>query len=164
MADMGIHALDTARFLLGDPQPVSVYARTGTYYRDIDVDDTGVIIVNWDNGAVSYIESGWWQPHSDGPEAATQLYGTQGFGQVFPTRLELPNVQEKKLDVVDPGFTFPRPEHCPQSMYDSQMAYFIECIRLGERPIPGGAEGLVNMKVVDAAYESAKIGHVVEIQ
>ena len=45
MADMGIHALDTARFLLGDPQPVSVYAKIGTYYKDFDVDDTGVIIV-----------------------------------------------------------------------------------------------------------------------
>ena len=58
LADMGIHALDTARFLLGDPQPITVYAKIGTYYRDFDVDDTGVIIVEWDNGAISYIESG----------------------------------------------------------------------------------------------------------
>jgi len=164
MADMGVHALDTVRFLLGDPQPVSVYAKIGTYYKDFDVDDTGVIIVNWDNGAVSYIESGWWQPHSDGPEAATQLYGTQGFGQLFPTRLELPNVKEEKLDVIDAGFDFPRTEHCPQSMYDAQMAYFIECVQTGKTPVPGGAEGLVNMKVVDAAYESAQTGKVVEIK
>jgi len=164
MADMGIHALDTARFLLGDPQPVSVYAKIGTYYKDFDVDDTGIIIVNWDNGATSYIESGWWQPHSDGPEAATQLYGTQGFGQLFPTKLELPNVAEEKVEIIDPGFAFPRAEHCPQSMYDAQMAYFIECIKSGKTPIPGGAEGLVNMKVVDAAYESARTGKVVEMK
>jgi predicted dehydrogenase len=164
MADMGIHALDTARFLLGDPQPVSVYARIGTYYRDFDVDDTGVIIVNWDNSAVSYIESGWWQPHCDGPEAATQLYGTQGFGQLFPTRLELPNAKEGGWDVIDAGFSFPRPEHCPQSLYDRQMAYFTACIRSGQTPLPGGAEGLVNMKVVDAAYESARTGKVAEIK
>ncbi len=163
MADMGIHALDTARFLLGDPQPVSVYAKIGTYYKDFDVDDTGVILVNWDNGATSYIESGWWQPHSDGPEAATQLYGTQGFGQLFPTKLELPNIQEGKLDIIDSGLPFPRPEHCPQSMYDAQMAYFIECIHSGQKPVPGGMEGWINMKVVDAAYESAATGNVVEI-
>jgi predicted dehydrogenase len=53
MADIGIHALDTARFLLGDPQPLSVYARISTCYKDFDVDDTGVILVNWDNGATS---------------------------------------------------------------------------------------------------------------
>ena len=160
MADMGIHALDTARFLLDDPQPVSVYAKIGTYYKGFDVDDTGVVIVNWDNGATSYIESGWWQPHADGPEAATQLYGTQGFGQLFPTKLELPNSQEEKLDIIDSGLSFPRLEHCPQSMYDAQMAYFIECIRTGKRPVPGGAEGLVNMKVVDAAYRSSLSGKV----
>src|SRR6185369_17573952 len=57
LADMGIHALDTARFLLGDPQPISVYAKLGTYYKDYDVDDTGVVIVEWDNGATSFFES-----------------------------------------------------------------------------------------------------------
>lgn len=164
LVDMGIHGLDTARFLLSDPQPASVYAKIGTYYQDFDVDDTGVIIVNWDNGCVSYIESGWWQPHTDGPEAATQLYGSQGFGQLFPTKLVLPNLKEEKLDVLDPGFYYPRREHCPQSMYDAQMAYFIECVRSGITPVPGGAEGLVNMKIVDAAYESARTGQVVELK
>jgi predicted dehydrogenase len=163
MADMGIHALDTTRFLIGDPQPFSVYAKIGTYYKDFDVDDTGVIIVNWDNGVTSYIESGWWQPHSDGPEAATQLYGAQGFGQLFPTTLELPNAKEEKLEIVDSGFAFPREDHMPQGLYDTQMSYFIGCIEKMQTPIPGGAEGLVNMKVVDAAYESAKSGRVVEI-
>lgn len=163
LADMGIHALDTARFLLGDPQPVSVYARIGTYYKDIDVDDTGTILVNWDNGATSYIESGWWQPHSDGPEAATQLYGLAGFGQLFPTRLEFPDPVAQKLEVSDPGFAFPRPEHCPQSMYDDQLQYFIQCVRSGQAPLPGGQEGLTNMRVLDAAYLSARTGQVVEI-
>ena len=155
LADMGIHALDTARFLLGDPQPVSVYARIGTHYKDFDVDDTGVILVNWDNGAVSYIESGWWQPYADGPEACTQLYGTKGFGQVFPTFIQGKNGNRK-----DSGTPYPRKEHCPQSMYDAQMAHFLKCIRIQTTPVPGGAEGLVNMKIVDAAYKSARSGKV----
>ena len=162
--DMGIHALDTARFLLGDPKPVSVYAKIGTYYKDFDVDDTGVIIVEWDNGATSYIESGWWQPHADGPEAATQLYGTRGFGQLFPTQLEVPNIKVQKVDVIKSGFKFPRKEHCPQSLYDAQMAYFIDCVRRKKTPVPGGLEGWMNMKVVDAAYKSSKTGNVVEIK
>jgi predicted dehydrogenase len=163
MADMGIHALDTARFLLGDPQPVSVYAKIGTYYKKFDVDDTGVIIVEWDNGATSYIESGWWQPHADGPEATTQLYGTQGFGQLFPTQLELPNIKAQKVDVIKSGFKFPRKEHCPQSMYDAQMAYFLECIRKKKTPVPGALEGWTNMKVVDAAYKSSKTGKAIKL-
>jgi predicted dehydrogenase len=164
LVDMGIHALDTARFLLGDPKPVAVYAKIGTHYKDFDVDDTGSIMVEWDNGATSYIESGWWQTHADGPEAATQLYGTQGFGQLFPTKLELPNISEQKVDVIDSGFEFPRQEHCPQSLYDTQIKYFIECIEKNRVPVPGGLEGLTNMKVVDAAYESSRTGKVVEVE
>jgi predicted dehydrogenase len=157
LVDMGIHAIDTARFLLGDPTPVSVYARIGTFYKDFDVDDTGVLLVEWENNVISYIESGWWQPHMDGPEASTQLYGTIGFGEVFPTRIKIAN------EVIDPGFTFPREDHCPQEMYDSQLRYFCQCIREGISPNPGGSEGLVNMRILDAAYESARIGKEVEI-
>lgn len=163
LADMGIHALDTARFLLGDPKPVSVYAKLGTYYQDFDVDDTGVLLIEWENGVTSYIESGWWQPHADGPEAATQLYGTDGFGQLFPTRLEIQNMEKEGIDVIDSEYAFPRDEHCPQSMYDAQMTYFIECIREKKTPVPGAAEGLTNMKVIDAAYQSSRTGKVVEI-
>ena len=164
MADMGIHALDTVRFLLGDPKPVSVYAKIGTYYKDFDVDDTGVILVEWDNGTVTYVESGWWQPHADGPEAATQLYGVKGFGQLFPTRLEIENQKEQRIDMIESGFEFPRKEHCPQSMYDAQMAYFIECIRKNKTPVPGGLEGWINMKVVDAAYKSGQSGKVMDLE
>ena len=164
LPDMGIHAIDTARFLTGDPQPVSVYARLGTYYKDFDVDDTGVILIAWDNGVTSYVESGWWQPHADGPEASTQLYGLAGFGQVFPTRLELPNVKERKIEVItDPSFTFPRTEHSPQEIYNAQMASFAASIRSGQTPVPGSREGLVNIKIIDAAYQSAQTGKVVEL-
>jgi predicted dehydrogenase len=157
MADMGVHALDTARLLLGDPQPQSVYAHIGTYYTKQDVDDTGILIVNWDTGAVSYIESGWWQPHSDGPNAATQLYGDKAFGQLFPTFIQDNEIRE------DPGFTYPRIQHMPQSLYNDQMAYFINCIRNHINPSPGGVEGWTNMKVIDAAYQSAKTGSVVMV-
>jgi len=158
MADMGIHALDTARFLLGDPQPESVYARIGTYYTNYDVDDTGILIVNWKGGTVSYIESGWWQPHSDGPEAATQLYGTSGFGQIYPTYL----LDQSGKD--NPGFPYPREDHCPQSLYNDQMAYFIQCIREQHTPNPGGLEGWINMKIIDAAYKSSKTGKVIKVE
>lgn len=163
MADMGVHALDTTRFLLGDPRPVSVYAKIGTHYGDYDVDDTGVIIVEWDNGTTSYIETGWWQPHSDSPEAGAQLYGLHGFGSVFPTRLELPNQAEHKIEIVDGGFGTSE-SHQPQSLYDAQLEYFVECVKKNQTPVPGGLEGWTNMKVVDAAYESSRTGKVVEVK
>jgi hypothetical protein len=93
----------------------------------------------------------------DGPEAATQLYGTLGFGQLFPTRLELPDPETQKVAVVNSGFKYPRKEHCPQSMYDAQMAYFFQCIQEDRTPVPGAAEGLTNEVVVLPA--SARAGN-----
>jgi len=122
-----------------------------------------VIIIEWDNGATSYIETGWWQPHSDSPEAGAQLYGLKGFGSVFPTRLELPNEGEQKIDVIESGFGT-HESHQPQSLYDTQLHYFVQCIEKNQTPVPGGREGWTNMKVVDAAYESSKTGRVVEIK
>lgn len=163
LVDMGIHAIDTASFLLGDPDPVSVYARIGTYYHENEVDDTGIIIVNWENGATSYVESGWWQPHADGPCAATQVYGTLGFGQLFPTKLKFKATGDDQEPTVLAGPTIDRPMNPPQSVYDAQLSYFIECIRESRAPQPGGEIGLQTMRILDAAYESAQADRVVEL-
>jgi predicted dehydrogenase len=156
LVDMGIHAIDTARYIIGDPEPVSVYAHIDTLFGEYDVDDTGTIIIKWNNGVVSYIECGWWQPHMDGPEASTQIYGKKGFGSIFPTKVELPDYQKESLEVIDDGFEFPRKDQCPQIMYDQQMSHFINCIKNHETPLSDAIKGITNMKILAAAYESAE--------
>lgn len=160
LADMGVHAIDTVRYLIGDPKPVKVYAKIGTYYGGYDVDDSGIVLISWDNGTESLIESGWWQPHMDGPEAATGLYGTKGYGNVFPTYLKLkmgdvPGKFDAKLPV--------RTEHCEQGMYTRQMEHFIASIKARTQPVPGLTEGLIILSIVDAAYQSSATGEVVNI-
>ena len=160
LADMGVHAIDTVRYLIGDPNPTKVYAKIGTYYGDYDVDDSGIVIISWDNGTESIIESGWWQPHMDGPEAGTGLFGTEGYASVFPTFLKL------KMGDVPGKFDAKLPErkeHCEQGMYTRQMEHFVECVRERKQPVPGLAEGQVILDIVDAAYQSAKTGEVVNL-
>jgi predicted dehydrogenase len=48
-------------------------------------------------------------------------------------------------------------------MYDAQMAHFVKCIKTGQTPVPSGAERLVNMKIVAAAYKSAQSGKVEKV-
>lgn len=163
MVDMGIHALDTARFLIGDPEPVSVYARIGTHYGDWEVDDTGILVVNWNQGTTSYIEAGWWQPHADEPQAATQLYGTNGFGRIFPSYLEVPAANKDATERIDSDL-IPILERDRREKFVFQMSHFLDCIRENRQPNPGGEEGLMNMRVVDAAYQSARTGQVVPVR
>ena len=71
LIDMGIHAIDTVRFLLGDPQPMRVRASLGTAHGAYAVDDDGVVLINqtrlWCCGRVLWLFGGrvglvgvWW--------------------------------------------------------------------------------------------------------
>lgn len=161
LIDMGVHAIDAVRYLMGDPKPTKVYARIATHFGHYDVDDTGIIIITWDNGSESIIESGWWQPHMDGPEAGTGIFGTKGYANLFPTFLKMTTGEESFKKTIPDLPT--REEHCDQTMYDRQMAHFILSIQKNIQPNPGLSEGQVVLNIVNAAYKSSKTGQVVNL-
>jgi len=140
LLDMGVHAIDTTRYLLGDPQPVRVCAAVGTRYGG-GVDDDAVVLIGWSSGANSVVESGWWQPRVGGMEADTELYGTGGYARVWE-ETEPP-----------PGY-----QHCAQPMYSAQLAEFVEAVAAGRQPRPSGEDGRVVVQVVERAYASARNG------
>ncbi len=138
LVDMGVHAIDTARYLLGDPLPRSIFATIGTHFGTYDVDDDGIVLITWMNGTNSLVESGWWHPHKEGLEAETEVYGTRGYARIFPR-------EEPSQDY----------EHCTQPMYTAQMAEFLEAIHQGRQPRPAGADGRVIIDIVERAYASS---------
>jgi len=142
LIDMGIHAIDTARFLLGDPQPARVIASVGTAFGEYAVDDDAVVLIEWSNGVRSVIESGWWQPRLDGVEADTEVYGTDGYARIWP---QFTPATPAPADYV----------HCTLPMYAAQMADFARCCDSGAVPVASAEVGLVAMGIVDDAYRSA---------
>jgi predicted dehydrogenase len=160
LIDMGVHAIDTVRYLLGDPEPVRVFARLGTRFGDYQVDDDGILLIEWSTGTTSLIESGWWHPHADGVEASTQLFGTRGYGRLFPTSWS--HGPEDALVSEAPAFPA-RDEHCDQHIYDGQVVAFAERIRDGALVIPGPEDGRIVMAICDAAYHSSKLGQAVTL-
>jgi len=140
LVDMGVHAIDTARFLLGDPEPGRVSATIGTRYADgrYTVDDDGILLIEWSNGANSVVECGWWQPHAGGMEADTEVFGTKGYARIWPPE--------------PPSDDY---EHMPQSMFTAQVAAFLDAVADDRAPSPSGEDGRAVMQVVDAAYADA---------
>jgi predicted dehydrogenase len=138
LPDMGVHAIDTARFLLGDPGIERVRAAIGTRYGDYRVDDDAILLIGWAQGTNSVVESGWWHAHKEGMEADTEVYGTTGYTRIFPR--------------AEPSEDY---EHCTQPMYTAQAAEFLDAIAEGRQPRPSGGDGRVVMQVVEDAYRSA---------
>ncbi len=162
LIDMGVHAIDTVRYLLGEPKAKRVFANISTRFGDYDVDDSGLLWIEWETGAVSIIESGWWQPHMDGPEAGTQLFGEKGYASLFPTKVKL-KLSETPGEFNPAPLDPPKQEHCDQSIYTAQMEYFVECVKDRVIPVPGIKEGQAVVRIVEAAYRSSISGMPVEV-
>ena len=137
---------------------MSVTAVVEKHFGDYDVDDMGILMVRWSNQATSIIESGWWNPYTDGPEASTQLFGTRGYARVFPTVAQFTSGDDPWL----PRFPV-RADHCEQPMYDRQMGEFISAITENRDPTPGSKEGLTIMRICEAAYRSSENGETIKL-
>ena len=141
LLDMGVHAIDTARFLLGDPAPTQVRAVVGTRYGSYDVDDDAIVLIPWDQGTNSLVESGWWHPHKEGLEAETEVYGTSRLRADLPARgagRGLRTLRAAHVHGADAGV----PGRDP---------------RAGRPPSPSGADGRVVVQVAREAYAAARL-------
>jgi predicted dehydrogenase len=143
LIDMGIHAIDTARFLLGDPSPMRVQASIGRgAYADVPVDDDGLVLIDWACGTRSLIEFGWRAPRLCGLEAETEILGREGAARIWPDMPPEP-----------PGY-----QHCSPPMYAAQLADVVQCCRTGETPKVSAEHGRVALDLVLRAYEAAEGG------
>ncbi|MGC8972209.1 MAG: Gfo/Idh/MocA family oxidoreductase, partial [bacterium] len=47
--------------------------------------------------------------------------------------------------------------------YVEEIKHFVKCIQVGIEPIPKGEEGVIDMQIIDAIYESARTGKEVRL-
>lgn len=160
LADMGVHSIDTLRFVLGNARPMKVFANVGTHFQDIELDDTATLLLEFEGGIATLIEAGWYHLYADGLEGYTQVYGTKGYARALPS--ELHTYVEGVWSVIHPEMPA-RQQQCDMSMYQAQMDHFLDCILHDKEPTPGGIDGLWAMRVLEAAYCSAETGEVVAI-
>ncbi len=160
LADMGIHSIDTLRYVLGEARPVKVLANVGTHFRDIALDDTATAMVEFEGGIVGLVEAGWYHLYADGLEGYTQVYGTQGYARALPS--ELQTYVAGVWSVTKPQMPA-RKQQCDLPMYEAQMDHFLRCILEDKEPSPGGEDGLWAMRVLEAAYRSAEMGQAVDL-
>lgn len=173
--DIGVHALDTALWLMGSPQPVSVtgVARSelsklpgawspwqgGTSIpADMDVEELAVGFVRFDNGATMVLEFAWMLNGPHGEDLQVWLYGDKG-GCHYPkaeiyTSTAAPRQQ---YDVALKYLPSPYPPHAMECID------FAEAVANG-KPSPVPAEQSLAVQVIlDAVYKSADLGREIRL-
>lgn len=149
--DMGIHALDLIRFVLG-AEVRSVSANLATFVHDIRDEDTAIINLEFSNGSLGYIETGW---HSWPGTLGLEIYGAKGTIIVdYRTPLRLWTLENDWQELTD----FPAGGGWP-----AEIRYFVDALIKGEDVVPTGYDGLVSLRAALAAYDSHRLGRRVSL-
>jgi len=174
MIDIGIHALDTAWFIMGNPKPHSVSGLTFTKFRQLvpkkvhyDVDDAGFALIKFANGAGLYLETSWALNAPADPRVQydsvgekswiyTELYGTKAGARYHPPTL----VQSQKNgSIIETPVLWKNTD-----AFQLQQGDFLNAIRTGRKPINSVEQALLLMKMLDAIYRSSATGREVVIR
>jgi len=175
LIDIGVHMLDLAIHLMGNPTPVSVSGTTyaefgpkrigiGTWGKPdwngtFDVEDLAMALIKMDNGSTLTLDVSW-AVHMDTDNAPfVHLMGSEGGaslkgdkGKWLTEKFDRPMEAELVTPGNDEGGRIRLSRH------------FLDCIRESKEPMTSARSGLVNNLIIDAIYESSRTGQEVKIE
>ena len=155
MIDIGIYPLNTTRFLL-DRNPVSVYCRTRTDRPEFEgTDEHASFELEFEDGIVLTGSVS----HSAYEESHLRVVGTEG--QLLLDRPFFPG-RPKKLIAEREG-TRSTIEFDQRNQMTEEFDYFAYCLLTDTEPAPDGEHGTVDIRAIEAAYESAETGKRVDL-
>lgn len=147
MMDIGTHALDAALWLTGFPPTALLGKRLSAQHWSVDVEDLAVLLLQL-GGATAVVECA---TGVQGPANRVEVYGTAGWAiatGVFVPRLGGAGGQLVLSDGTRLSYdTAPNP-------YESQVAAFARWTTGAEFQGATGAEGAVNIALLEEARES----------
>jgi predicted dehydrogenase len=169
LIDIGVHLLDLALHLMGNPKPVAVtgatYAKFGPQRKGIgtwgkpdwngiyDVEDLAMAMIRMEDGSTLTLEVSW-AVHMDTDNSPfIHLMGTEGGASYKGTRGKL--LTEKFERPIETELS--TPEH-DEGARIRLSRHFLECIREGKEPWTSAMTGFTNNLVLDAIYESSRSG------
>ncbi|MBP3368807.1 MAG: Gfo/Idh/MocA family oxidoreductase [Clostridia bacterium] len=179
LIDLGVHVIDLTRYLAGSPKPVSAFAVTydnlgcnrasGAQMQwemssskegyEYSVEDFASALIKFEGGFTLQIEASF-NLNIENDIGQVELFGTKA-GVKIANDLQL---------FTDEAGMFVNVKPQGRTMFDFDGAFngeirgFIDAVE-GKAPCRATAEdGVILMKILDAVYESARTGKLVEIK
>src|ERR1700730_17179269 len=182
LIDLGVHALDAAWYLMGNPKPRTVSAQTYQKFPQLvktpvfDVEDSAYGMIRFENGASVLFEVSWAANLTSdiplGKWGTRELFSTTVFGpkgsirivdtlQLHPA-VKMPALalfEDKDGTLVDSEIKF---EPVPHE-FVPQMRNFLRAIRGEEAAINSSIQAVQLMEMLDAIYQSSLTGREVNL-
>jgi predicted dehydrogenase len=168
--DMGCHAIEFFRWMLGRPPIKSVYAQMGTHVHGAKTtgEDNAILILEFANGVTAMAEESWTK--LGGMDDRAEVHGSKGVAYadlLHGNALEVYSVGGYDYSVEKGGSTvgwsFAIYEEIWNYGFIQEMAHFIDCIKNKKKPEVTGDDARAVMEVLFAAYESAGTGRKVSL-
>jgi predicted dehydrogenase len=168
--DMGCHAIEFFRWILGKPKIRSVYAQMQTQVHGDKTqgDDNAVLILEFEGGCLGLAEESWTK--LGGMDDRAEVHGSGGVayadllhGNAIETysAAGYDYAVEKAGSTV--GWSFTIYEELWNYGFPQEFAHFIDCVRNDKQPLETGEDGRAVLEAVFAAYQSAGSGRKVEL-
>ncbi len=170
LIDIGIHALDSAWYLMGTPRPVSVTASAFQNFKHLvqtptfDVEDAAFAFIRFENKAVVQLKTSWAGNLTDeipqGDAFGRELNNTTIYGTKTTIRLRpLTLFQDQSGKLVDTPLQ-PKDE---DDSFVLQMDNFLAAIQGKAEPLNSAQQAVYLMEMLDAIYLSSSPGREVPI-
>ncbi|HJQ27632.1 MAG TPA: Gfo/Idh/MocA family oxidoreductase [Blastocatellia bacterium] len=168
--DMGCHAIEFFRWMLGRPKITSIYAHmtTSLHADKTTGDDNAILLLEFENGVTAMAEESWTK--LGGMDDRAEVHGTdgvayanllQGNSILTYSRAGYDYAVEKAGSTA--GWSFTIYEEAWNYGFPQEMAHFVDCVRHDLEPLVTGADGRAVLEAIFAAYQSAGSGRKVEL-
>jgi len=173
LIDLGVHMLDMALFLMGEPRAKSVsgavYAELGPRGRGgsgmqkqqvgggYEVEDLASAFIRMEDHATLLLETSWATYRANNDEYGVTLYGTEGGAEIRVINYVPDNTLTVFVDVAGtPVDIHPHPGKGEGHLVI--LRDFVAMIRSSDWAGCVGREGLARTRIIDACYRSAREG------
>jgi predicted dehydrogenase len=171
LIDLGVHMVDMAIFLMGEPEVESVscatYAELGPRGRGgrgdfglmqgdkpYEVEDLATAFIRFSGGATLNLEVGWAVYRESSDDFGVTLYGTDGGAEMKVRNYGTSDTVRIYTDVAGVPAVV-APEIAPREGHYAVVRRFIETIWEGAWEGQYGEDGLNRARIIDACYASA---------
>jgi len=163
--DMGCHAIEFFRWMLGRPKIKSVYAQMSTNVHGAKTrgEDNAILILEFEGGATAIAEVSWTK--LGGMDDRAEAHGSQGVayadllhGNAIETYSAAGYDYAVEKAGSTKGWSFTIYEEAWNYGFHGEMAHFVDCVQNDRQPLVSGEDGRAVLEAVFAAYESARTG------